>query len=126
MDKRPRRTIERMYAILCEGLRVRSGTPLQRRGAVYGKGIYMTEEPATPSVHSSSWKQSTFNNMRILLAYEYLGDSNATLHGSNDIHIIEDPTTLMVKYISLIPTSAAAPFARHVTPAVVSEIASLR
>ena len=38
-------SLDRLHAILCQGLRVQSGTALQRHGAAYGPGIYMADEP---------------------------------------------------------------------------------
>ncbi|KAK3168549.1 hypothetical protein OEA41_004997 [Lepraria neglecta] len=39
-------TFDRLHAIICQGLLVCSGTPLQRVGAYHGDGIYTADEPA--------------------------------------------------------------------------------
>ncbi|XTI89975.1 hypothetical protein V2W45_1511865 [Cenococcum geophilum] len=119
-------SIDRLPAILCQGLRICSGTSLQRTGAAHGNGIYTATEPLTSFSYSpaiASWPASTFHNMRLLLGCELVGNGNPVTGG---IHVIKDPGVLMVRYIFLFPMTAAAPQAMHITPAMVSAFAGLR
>jgi hypothetical protein len=120
-------SLDRLYPILCQGLRVCSGTPLARHGAARGNGIYMADEPSTSWHYAASntaldWGKSIYKNTRVLLGCEFVGTSQ----GSGGIHVISDPSTLMVRYLFLFPAGSAAPLAAHMTPAMISGIASLR
>lgn len=119
-------SIDRLPCILSQGLRVCSGTALQRTGAAHGNGIYMATEPLTsfsyaPSI--TSWRASTFHNMRLLLGVELVGRGNSVAGG---IHVIKDPGVLMVRYIFLFPMTVAAPQASNITPTMVNAFAGLR
>jgi hypothetical protein len=120
-------TLDRLHSILSQGLKELSGTTLQRHGHSYGKGIYVASDPATAwgyATHSaSSWTGSNFSNFRILLGCELAGTWAAA---SGNIHVITDPSCLMVRYIFLLPNHAAMPLVQHVTPAMSSVFASLR
>ncbi|MCJ1294460.1 hypothetical protein MMC34_006018 [Xylographa carneopallida] len=124
-------SMDRLYAILCQGLRVCSGTSLQLHGSSYGAGIYMAEEPktaysyATASVVSGSgWTHSAYPYVRVLLGCEYIGASQA--RSTNGIHVITDASELMVRYVFLLPPGVSPPLAAHVAPAMMSVFASLR
>ena len=119
-------TLERLHAILCQGLRVLSNTSLMRHG---GYGIYTTDEPATSWAYTqatpcgSGWRHSAFSNHRVLLGCELAGAKP----GRNGIHVITDPTRLMVRYVFLLdPNTTSVPRAKDVTPAMQSVFASLR
>ena len=120
---------DRLYAILCQGLRVCSGTALQTHGAVHGNGIYMAEEPnlawgyarATPA---TGCYYDKFSNMQLLLGCEYIGDSQAVT--THKIHVIADPSRLMLRYIFVMPANTQVPAARNITPAMMSGIAMLK
>ena len=116
---------ERLYAIMCEGLKICSGTSLQIHGAASGAGIYAAEEPITSwsySLHPQpNWRGSSFNNVRVLLGLEAAGP----VVGSG-IHVVKDASTLIVRYVFLIPTSAVIPAAANVAPAMLSVYKSLR
>ncbi|KAL8745478.1 MAG: hypothetical protein Q9190_002388 [Brigantiaea leucoxantha] len=122
-------SLDRLYPILRQGLRVCSGTSLQRHGAAHGSGIYMAEEPSTswgyardaPGVSALKW--SNIKDMRVLLGCELAGVSTASYPG---IHVISDPSRLVVRYVFLMPPSAQMPLARHVEPAMRSVFANLR
>jgi len=125
-------SLERLYAILCQGLRVCSGSPLQRHGAAYGNGIYVAEEPATAMRYATAytapvgwkgWHGNTFDHARVLLGCEASGHIPSQMHG---IHVIADPDILILRYIFLIPQGVTAPIARHIVPAMTSVFASLR
>lgn len=123
-------SLERLHAILCQGLRILSNTPLGLHGASYGSGIYTADEPATSLIYAraspcgSGWKHSAFSNHRVLLGCEFVGQKPT---GSGGIYVITDPTRLMVRYIFLLdPSTTYAPQAKDVTPAMQSVFASLR
>lgn len=121
-------SLDRVYAILRQGLKVLSGGPLQRHGSAMGSGIYMSEEPAialdySGGTSSGGWRPaSSFQNIRVLLACELAG-STATRNG---IHVVSDSSTVMVRYVFLFPDNATAPIAAHVVPALTSAFAMLR
>lgn len=125
-------SLERLYAILCQGLRVCSGSPLQRHGAAYGNGIYVAEEPATALGYATAyaapdgwdgWHSSTFNHTRVLLGCEASGHIPSQRYG---IYVVPDPNMLILRYIFLMPRDISAPVARHIVPAMASVFASLR
>lgn len=119
-------SLERLFAITCQGLRVLSHTPLQAHGAASGAGVYCAEEPATSWAYcagqGNNWANSQFNNFRVLLGLENAGPGVG--HG---VHVVQDASTLCVRYMFLIPAgTAAVPMAAHITPAMTSVYASLR
>jgi len=121
-------SLDRLHAILGQGLQVLSGTGLQRHGASLGNGIYLAEEPATSwgySTVSKSWRHSTLHNVRVVLGCEVV-DPTPFLSRVPGTYLITDPTMVMVRYIFLVSATATAPLARHVTPAMQSTFASLR
>ena len=122
-------SLERLHAILCQGLRVLSHTPLMRNGSSLGGGVYTADEPATSWAYAkaapcgSGWKHSAFSNHPVLLGCELAGEKP----GTNGIHVITDPTRLMVRYVFLLdPNTRSMPRAKDVTPAMQSVFASLR
>lgn len=122
-------SMDRLYAILCQGLQVLSGTPLQKTGAARGNGIYVAEEPRTSWGYASTyictaragWNSGTFDNFRVLLACEASG-----IVPGGGFHVVTDPSALILRYIFLIPPSMRAPLAAHIVPAMASVFASLR
>ncbi|MCJ1247640.1 hypothetical protein MMC30_004855 [Trapelia coarctata] len=121
-------SLDRLHAILGQGLQVLSGTGLQRHGASLGNGIYLAEEPATSwgySAVSKSWRHSAFHNVRVVLGCEVV-DPTQYLSRVPGTYVVTDPSMVMVRYIFLVSATATAPLARHVTPAMESSFASLR
>jgi hypothetical protein len=119
-------TLDRLPAILAQGLKVCSGTSLQRTGAAHGKGIYMAEEPATSLIYAPaalSWRNSGLSNMRLLLGCEVVGNGKSVTTG---IHVITDERSAIVRYLFLLPSSAASPIAGHIVPAMASGMSALR
>ena len=124
-------SFDRLHAILCQGLKVLSKTPLMRHAAAKGSGVYTADEPATAWSYAeptprgsagSGWKHSSFSNHRVLLGCELAGEKP----GKDGIHVITDPTRLMVRYVFLLEPKASMPRAKHVRPAMQSVFASLR
>lgn len=127
-------SLDRLHAILCQGLRVCSGTALQRNGASWGNGVYMAEDPMTAWGYAKTaasgtggantgWKGSAFHDLRVLLGCELSGATAPAVAG---IHVITDPSRLMVRYLFLMAPTARMPIAGHVVPAMQSVFASLR
>lgn len=121
-------SLDRLHAILCQGLQVQSGTSLQIHGAAYGHGIYMADEPSTAWGYTTNtvggWNGSAFQNLRVLLGCELAGAKPNSAYGG--IYVITDATRLMVRYIFLLGSSAVMPQARHVRPPMQSVFANLR
>lgn len=119
-------TFDRLPAILSQGLKVCSGTALQRTGAAHGKGIYLAEDPATSLTYAPttmSWKNSGLANTRLLLACEVAGSGRNV---SSTIHVITDEKSVMVRYLFFLPVTVTAPLANHIVPAIASGMAALR
>jgi Poly(ADP-ribose) polymerase catalytic domain len=120
-------SLDRLYGILRQGLRVQSGGSLQRHGALLGRGIYASDEPSTAldyasGTSSSGWSGSSFRNFRVLLGCELAGQSTSR----NGVHVIPDSSMIMVRYIFLFPANTTAPIAAHVVPAMTSAYAILK
>jgi hypothetical protein len=119
-------SLDRLPAILAQGLRVCSGTSLQRTGAAYGDGIYLSDEPATSfnySPASLSWKNSGLSNMRMVLGCEVIGAGNLV---SENIHLVRDVESVMVRYVLLFTKDARVPIRGHVKLAMASGMRALR
>jgi hypothetical protein len=119
-------SLDRLPSILSQGLKVCSGTPLQRTGAAHGHGIYMAEEPATSFSYSPaavSWRMSGLHNTRLMFGCEVVGNGNSV---SSQIHVIKDPKDVMVRYVFLFTSSAAVPIANHVISPMLSAMTALR
>ncbi|CZR63941.1 uncharacterized protein PAC_13838 [Phialocephala subalpina] len=124
---------DRLFAILCSGLKILSETPLETHGAVYGRGIYMADEPSTSYLYcshtlSKNWKNSALDvgkGYKILLGCEQAGPRLVT--GEDVIHVVRDERTLMLRYVFLIPgETETMPVARHLTPGMGSVAKGLR
>jgi hypothetical protein len=117
---------DRLFPILYEGLRIGSGTNLQRIGASLGNGVYCATEPSTALSYaytSSAWGNSIYGGMRILLGCELVGHHSLA---STGIYVIPDATVVSVRYIFLFPPSIQAPISRHIAPALQSAFSLLR
>jgi hypothetical protein len=119
-------SLDRLPSILTQGLRIQSGTSLQRTGAAHGKGIYLAEEPSTSFSYSPaavSWRNSSLNGMRLLLGCEVAGIGRSVSPG---IHVLQDERSVLVRYVFLLGSGCHAPSANHVVPAMGSAINALR
>ncbi|KAH6642654.1 hypothetical protein C7974DRAFT_328168 [Boeremia exigua] len=119
-------SLDRLPAILAQGLRVCSGTPLQRTGAAHGKGIYLSDDPSTSFYYSAaslSWKNSGLSNMRMLLGCELVGSASKV---SGAIHLVTDVESVIVRYILMFTRDATMPIRGHVEPAMASGMRALR
>lgn len=121
--------LERLYAILCQGLKVCSGTSLQAHGAAYGNGIYCANEPSMALAYATAsrkpdftgWRYSSFDSVKVLLGLAYAGPTT-----TNGIHVVSDPNLLILRYIFICPVLFQAPIANHIRLAMQSMFASLR
>lgn len=120
-------SMDRLYAILCQGLRVQSGTNLQRHGAAYGPGIYMADEPLTAwgyTVNSKGgWKSSSFQESRVLLGCELAGEKPKPTSG---IQVIKDPSRLAVRYVFILKADARMPAAKDIQVPMASMFQNFR
>ncbi|KAF2640488.1 hypothetical protein P280DRAFT_549357 [Massarina eburnea CBS 473.64] len=119
-------SLDRLPSILAHGLKIYSGTHLQRTGAAHGKGIYLGEEPSTSFSYAPSaisWKNSGLNSMRLLLGCEVIGGGRYVGTG---IHVVQDEQTVMVRYVFLLPGGSYAPVPQHIVPAMASAMSALR
>jgi len=118
-------SMERLYAIMCEGLKICSNTPLQLHGAASGSGIYTAEEPVTSWGYAThpgpNWARSSFSSVRVLLGLEAAGPAVG-----KGVHVVRDASTLMVRYVFLVPINGTIPAAATVAPAMLSAYNSLR
>jgi len=121
-------SLDRLHAILCQGLRVQSHTALQRHGAFHGAGIYMADEPSVAWGYATSsaggWKSSKLKNMKVLLGCELAGQKPQAPYGG--IYVITDATRLAVRYIFLLGSNASMPAAKDVRLPMGSVFQSLR
>jgi hypothetical protein len=112
-------SVDRLFAILHQGLQIMSGTPLQRHGGASEPGIYVTDEPSTSLAYSSpainaAWKSTRFLGFRVLLGCELAGPV-----ARENVIVVTNPATLMVRYVFLIPENSIAPLAKLVVPTIV-------
>lgn len=117
---------DRLFPILQEGLKVCSGTSLQRIGASLGSGVYCSTEPSTALSYAtagSGWAHSAYGGMKVLLGCELAGTHK---FASSNIYVLPDPTVITVRYVFLFPAGATAPIARHVAPAMQSAFSLIR
>ena len=97
-------SLDRLYPILSEGLRICSGTSLQIHGAMHGDGIYMVGEPKNswdysrdaPSISGLKW--TNLKAMKVLLGCEFAG---MLVVRYLRIHVISDPGKLIEDTSSL-------------------------
>lgn len=125
-------SMDRLYAILAQGLKVLSNTPLMKHGAASGPGIYFSSETQLPASYAaaaprglaqSAFFQSRkdFDGPQVLLGCEHAGP--ATKGG---VFVVTDPTKVVVRYIFLVPRGVAFPMAKDIVAPMVSTFYSLR
>lgn len=123
-------SLDRLHAILCQGLRVQSNGPLQSHGASYGAGIYMADEPSvawgyvTAPTQDGGWKNSNLKNLMVLLGCELAGQKPQSSY--TGIYVITDPTRLAVRYIFLLRSNTRMPAAKDVRLPMGSVFQSMR
>ena len=121
-------SLDRLHAILCQGLRVQSGTDLQRHGAAHGPGIYMADEPRVAwgyaTASTGGWKSSKLKGMKLLLGCELAGPKPSAVF--NGIYVITDATRLAVRYVFLLASDARMPAAKDVRIPMASVFQKMR
>jgi hypothetical protein len=121
-------SLDRLPAILAQGLRNYSGSALQSTGAVWGKGIYMAEDPSTSFDYAPTalgWRNSGLVNMKLILGCEVAG-AGRVVDVSRGVHVIRDEGSVMVRYLFLFPLGATAPLRSHVGTAMGSAMGAFR
>jgi hypothetical protein len=126
-------SMNRLYAILTQGLQVLSNTPLMNNAAVHGPGIYMAREPstawmyaakaATVAMSSFFTSRPDFLNARVVLVCEHAGNNDGVGHG---IHVVTDVSRLMLRYLFIYQDGVAAPRAQDISTALLSTCNYLR
>ena len=111
-------TLDRLYAILTQGLRVLSqDSSLRSNGASYGSGIYLTDSIAVALSYAGNPRVSVTTRTRNMLFYSYkvllcveLGTdvSPATSWSSGKIFVLPDEKAVILRYVFLIPREAGA------------------
>lgn len=126
-------SMDRLYAILSQGLRVLSNTPLMKHGAASGAGIYFSTETSLPASyaaitspavagHSAFFhSRKDFDGPQVLLGCEHAGPAK-----KGGIFVVTDPTKVIVRYIFLVPKGVAFPVAKDIIAPMVSTFYSLR
>ena len=130
-------SIDRLYAVLVQGLQILSCTPLSQHGAVYGKGIYMAREPSLARSYAKSNIPNTntpiaglrgdISKAKVILACEHAGDDTSTpSHAPHGVHVIQDPSRIMVRYIFLVPPGTRMPKASELNGPILKMAQYLR
>ena len=121
-------SLDRLHAILCQGLRVLSDTSLMQNAASFGPGIYVADEPRVAwdytKISTGGWKSSSLKDKRLLLGCELAGPKPQAARAG--IYVITDATRLVVRYIFLLESAAAMPAAKDVRLPMESTFGSLR
>ncbi|KIX08550.1 uncharacterized protein Z518_03206 [Rhinocladiella mackenziei CBS 650.93] len=128
-------TLDRLYPILRNGLKIYSTPPLRQNGHAYGSGLYVAAEPVTSLsyarsgtlANASGWTKGTLrNHSRLVLGCELI-DVPTTANPSSGVYVVRDMDAIIVRYIFLFPDNDNnQPVARHIVPAMQSSFASLR
>jgi hypothetical protein len=119
-------SLERLFAITTEGLKICSNTSLQANGAASGPGIYTADSPQTswsysPASTVANWSGSSISKVRVLLGLEAAGPAVG-----GGVHVVTNVNSLMVRYVFLVPSGASVPGPTVMVPAMLSVYNSLR
>jgi len=124
-------SVDRLYAILRDGLKVCSGTPFQRNGAASGKGIYTSTHPSTAAGYATQYfptgnrsGNGAFKAMRIILGCELANKSRFARAG--ELFLVTDESCLMVRFVFVLDAGATLPIASILAPEIVKRIAIMR
>jgi RNA polymerase-binding transcription factor DksA len=126
-------SMDRLYAILVQGLKICSHTPLQKHGAASGPGIYTGREPGTATSYAAATQtnnnfngfynsRTDFRNSSVILGLEHAGNHG----GGGGVHVVTDPTRILLRYIFIIPPHTNAPRASDIVPAMLNAFQSLK
>jgi len=100
-------SMENWYSIMRNGLKVCSNTGLMTAGAVYGKGIYLSDSFAFSCAYSHGEKC-------IMGVYEVVGNKDM-YRKSQNIYVVENENDLLLRYLIVIPKTLQEKIANHVT-----------
>ena len=126
-------SMDRLYAILTQGLKICSSTPLQKHGAASGAGIYTARDPKTCVGYATRTQtnrnfngffnsRTDFRDTSVLLGLEHAGNDTS----GTSIHVIKDTTRILVRYIFLLPPGTNVPRAQDIVPAMLRVFGTLR
>lgn len=87
-------SIENWYSILRNGIKVLSNTSMQKNGAAYGVGIYVSDSYSFAHGYSSKYN----NNEQIVGVYEVLGEKSKYYKTSN-IYVIPSHEQCLLRYL---------------------------
>lgn len=91
------------YSILRNGIKILSNTTLQQNGAVYGSGIYLSDNYKFALGYSTR-RQCVSNENCIVGVYEVQGDKTQYYKTTN-IYVVPTHTQCLLKYLILSKTS---------------------
>ena len=125
-------SMDRLYAILTQGLKVLSNTPLMKHGAVSGPGIYFSTDTALPISYAAGAVKAAgqpaffkfrkdFDGPQVLLGCEHAGPASR-----NGAYVVTEPSKVIVRYIFLVPSGVAVPLAKDIVSPMISTFYSLR
>ena len=129
-------SIDRLYGILTQGIKVCSNTDLQKHGAARGVGIYTGREPETAWGYAACTQananfngfynsRADFRDSSIVLGLEHAGNDTGGNRRSG-VHVIKDATILIVRYILVVPPNVNSPKASDIAPTMLKTFHSLR
>ena len=129
-------SIDRLYGILTQGIKVCSNTDLQKHGAARGVGIYTGREPNTAWGYATSTQANSnfngfynsradFRDSSVVLGLEHAGNDTGGNRRSG-VHVIKDATRLIVRYILVVPPNVTSPKASDIAPTMLKTFHSLR
>lgn len=110
-------TLDRVYPILCRGLRVLSNTKLQQTGAIFGPGVYVADDPRNAWTYAKSseggWSRSKLKHMRVILGCQLAGPKPPPpVNAPRWLYVIPDGSRLAVRHIFLVDDIAQIPPAK--------------
>ena len=101
-------SFECVRPILCSGIRNCSGTKLQTTGAVYGNGIYLSDDLNL----SLSYARGT--NRRVIFIYDVI--DNPKWKKSQNIFVVDDERALLLRFIIVLNDSI------NITPEIIESL----
>ena len=125
-------SMDRLFPILVQGVRICSNTPLMKNGAASGAGIYTSREPSTAMSYAAATQannnfngffksRTDFRNSSVMLGLEHAGND-----GGGGVHVVGDASRVLLRYIFIIPPYTNAPRASDIVPTMLNTFQSLK
>ena len=102
-------SFECVRPIMCSGIRNCSGTKLQTTGAVYGNGIYLSDD-----LNLSLSYSRTQGTRRVVFIYDVI--NNPQWKKSHNIFVVDDENALLLRFILVLNDSI------NVTPEIIESL----